>query len=464
MMDRNEFNDKVDVSGELFLLNSESKVAMEMATVEETTDFFDEDGEVTAKALPGKLKNYSYIPWGEDNERPYHIMGLIGKDEVMSQNKHFNILTCYGSGIIYRDIETEQKTKDKDIRMFMIRNSYPSFFLEQSTDMKFFFFTIAVVILSADGSKIVRIRHKDACNVRFEKADKIGKINHVFFANWRKAITDTNVEVIQLLDEKDPWGELEMLMGREPGADGKAKPRTNIRKFAVLCKFPTPGCPYYPSPYYTALFRGDWYVIKQLVAKGKKAKIKNHAGVKYQVEVHRDYWYNLCKDERVTDPDKVLERIKKEKENIKKFVTGIENSGKLWITGFYTDPNGNETRMVRINVIDQSKEGGDWSEDIQEAANMACYADNIHPNMVGAVPGKAQSNNSGSDKRELFTLKQAVETAYHDIMAQPHIVVLGYNGWIWNIEVDVPMITLTTLDENADAKKKSTKPKDPEEV
>ena len=463
-MNKQDFFEKIDFGGEIFSVTADSKVAMEMSTVEDTADVFDEDADITPKALPGKFKNYSYIPWGEDNLLPYTIMKLIGKDEVMSQNKHFNVLTCYGAGIVYRDMETQQKTKDKEIRTFMIRNAYPSFFLEQSTDMKFFFFSIAVVILSADGKNIVRVRHKDACNCRFEKSDRMGKINHVFFANWRKTVTDANVEVIPLLDEKDPWGDLEMLMGREPGMDGKAYPRTKERKFAILCKFPTPGCPYYPHPYYAAIFRGDWYTIKQLIAKGKKAKIKNHAGVKYQVEVHRDYWYNLCKDEKITDPEKIIERIKKEKENIKNFVTGIENSGKVWISGFYTDPTGNETRMVRINVIDQSKEGGDWSEDIQEAANMACYSDNIHPNMVGAVPGKSQSNNSGSDKRELFTLKQALEVAYHDIMAQPHIVILGYNKWIWDIEVDIPMITLSTLDENADAKKKSAKPKEPEAV
>jgi len=454
---KNIRTDEMFVSGDIYDLPGGSKMAIEMASVADTADIFDDNGTVTPVTLPGALSKYQYIPWGEDNELPYHIMDLIGKDEVMSQNKHFNILTCYGAGTTYRDIATKQKTQNKEIQRFMIRNFFPKFSLEQATDMKFFFFAIAVVILDKEGKKIVKIRHKDACNCRFEKSDKNGKINHVFYANWRKQVTEQNVEVIQLLDETDPWGELEMLMGREPGPDGESFPRTNLRKFAIVCKFPTSGCPYYPHPYYSAIFRGDWYVIKQLIAKGKKAKIRNHAGIKFQVEVHRDYWLNLCKEEEITDPIKIKERIKKEKENIKQFVTGIENSGKLWITGFYQDPNGKETRMVRINSIESNKEGGDWSEDIQEAANMACYADNIHPNMVGAVPGKAQTNNSGSDKRELFTLKQSIETPYHDIMSLPHIVILGYNNWIDEVEMDVPIITLTTLDKNKDAEKSSVK-------
>lgn len=173
------------------------------------------------------------------------------------------------------------------------------------------------------------------------------------------------------------------------------------------------------------------------------------------MEVHKDYWQNLLTEKGITDRVKQLEAIKQEKENIKNFVGGIENSGKVWITGYYVDPNGRENRMVRINVIDTGKEGGDWSEDVQEASNITCYGDNIHPNLVGATPGKSQSNNSGSDKRELFTLKQSLEIAFHDLMYTPHNVVIGYNGWSDKVYPDVPMILLTTLDENTDAKKKS---------
>ena len=175
--------------------------------------------------------------------------------------------------------------------------------------------------------------------------------------------------------------------------------------------------------------------------------------MKYQVEIHKDYWANLLFDEGITDSLKAKERIKKEKENIKKFVAGIENSGKLWITGYFSTPDGKEVHMVKINKIDISKEGGDWAEDVQEAANITCYGDNIHPNLVGATPGKSQSNNSGSDKRELFTLKQSLEQAFHDMMSKVHNVVIYYNGWNKLVKPTVPLIMLTTLDQNNDAKK-----------
>ena len=61
-------------------------------------------------------------------------------------------------------------------------------------------------------------------------------------------------------------------------------------------------------------------------------------------------------------------------------------------------------------------------------------------------------NNSGSDKRELFTLKQAIEKAFHDIMEVPFHVIMYYNNWADKFAIDVPMIQLTTIDENKDAK------------
>lgn len=425
-----------------------------MGDVEDSSLVFDEDGfSATEKPVPG-YEQYKYVPFGADDTIPFELIKTIGSDEVLSQNLFFNILTAYGSGLQYTDMASGKPSDDPEIRRFFMQNAMREFFLEQCTDMKYFFFAVAVVILNRNGDKIVQIRHKDACYCRFEKADGHGRIGHVFFANWRKAgLSKKDIEVLPLLNEKDPLGHLEILMGRAPGDDGLTMPRTTDRKFAIVMRFPTPGQRYYPSPYYTSIFRGDWFDIKRLIGKGKKYKIRNHASVKFQVEIHRDYWDKIVEEERLTDPVEIAERVKKEKENIKKFVSGIENSGKVWITGYYVDSYGHEQRMVRIQTIDTGKEGGDWSEDVEETSNLICYGLNIHPNLVGATPGKSQSNNSGSDKRELFTLKQALETAFHDMLAKVHDLVIFFNGWENKVKPQIPLVLLTTLDQNTDAKK-----------
>ena len=165
---------------------------------------------------------------------------------------------------------------------------------------------------------------------------------------------------------------------------------------------------YYPIPYYAAIFQSRWYDIKQLITTAKKAKLQNAAPIKYQIEVNERYWERIFRAEGITDPTKKLERVNEEKQRIIDFLTGAENSGKVWFSSFGVNPNGEENHDVLIKRIDDSKEGGDWETDIQEAINVICFTMRVHSNLVGSVPGKSQSNNSGSDKRELYTIAQAL--------------------------------------------------------
>lgn len=428
----------------------------------ESSAIFDDDGTTPTIAVKIKGKDYIYIPFGCDNKLPFELIKNIGESSVMAQNKLFNVLTCYGMGFQYNDIETKLPTKDKDVNLFRMHNSLSRFFLEQITDMKYFFFCVSAIILNKKGDKIVGIRHKEACYCRFTQSEN-GRSKYVLYANWRNAEAPENIEVLQLLDELDPLGDLQqrMSLDRQDGQTKSrqtAEPACEDRVFAIVTRFPTPGSQYYPVPYYSAIFRDKWYDISRLIAIGKMAKLKNHAAIPYLVEIHNDYWRGIFKEEHITSVEEQKKRKAAEKEKIRSFISGIENSGKLWIAGYYTTPDGHEVKMVRITRIDTSKDGGDYSDDIAESNNMQCYADNIHPNLVGATPGKSQTNNSGSDKRELFTLKQSIEKAFHDLMETVHWVVIYFNHWEEKVYPDVPLIMLTTLDENKDAKKVSNNP------
>lgn len=407
----------------------------EMREVADTTGVFDRTLGGTQNPVPGR-EGETYVGWGTDNQLPYDIIRLIGGDEVTAQNKLFNVLTCYGAGM---RLKGEEGVLLSEAREWAKRQNLSRYLLETATDLKYFYFTVVVLILSKDGQRINKIRQKDACYIRLAPA-VAGHIPYAYYADWRngRAAID-GVERITLLDEYDPLGDLEEHMLRN----------RRERKFGILLRFPTAGKSYYPTPYWASIFRGGSYDEKRLISTGKRAKLRNSTSVKYQIEIERSYWQRICTEERISDPVKRQERVKKEKENIRNFVCGIENAGKAWISGYYTDPNGHEVRDIRIINIETQKQGGDWQEDVQAAANTICYADNVHPNLVGAVPGKSQSNNSGSDKRELFVMKQALEASFHDLILAPVQLAIDFNGWT-GVEATVPMIELTTLDEHRD--------------
>ncbi len=391
-----------------------------------------------------------FMPWGADNQMPYNVLDLIERDETLSTCQMFNAEVCYGAGLRYLSDNCLLSHKEQ-IEEFFDDNSIPAYFHGVSQDFKYFGFAVSVIILTPDGNKIVRLLRKEACYCRFAEADRHGRISNVFYANWRNNPGREDIEVIDLLDVNAPVHDLMVRLGKRAGDDGIAKIRTAARKFAILTKIPTPDSTYYPIPYYASLFKGKWYNIKQLIALAKESKLKNSAPIKYHIEISGDYFDRLCRAEGITDRVKKQERIVHEKQRIIDFLTTAENSGKVWFSQTYTNPAGETQHDVVINKVDSSKEGGDWESDIQEAINVFCFTMRVHSNLVGSVPGKSQSNNSGSDKRELYTIAQSLQKPYHDLLFGVHRLIIKFNGWKGAVP-DCPLVVLTTLDENRDAK------------
>ena len=409
--------------------------------VTDSSKVFKDDTDISPITLTDGTQ---YIPWGGDNLMPYHILEMIEKDETLSTCQMFNAEVCYGSGLSYNTSACSSQVK-AEVEDFLLANALPSYFLGVCQDFKHFGWCVSVIILDNEGKRIVSLHRKEVCYCRFSPADEKGRIEYVLYANWNKSIGSIKeAEKIPLLSFDSPWLDLKQRMEK----------RSATRKYAIVSRVPTPDSTYYPIPYYAALFRGKWYNIKQLIGMAKEAKLKNSAPLKYHIEVSQRYWEGIFKRERITDPKKQQERVVKEKQQIIDFLTGAENSGKALFSTFYISPNGEEQHDVRISRIDDEKEGGDWSTDIQEAVNMFCFTMRVHSNLVGSVPGKSQSNNSGSDKRELYTIAQALQKPYHDLLFTVHRIIMKFNGWK-NAYPECPFIQLTTLDENRDAKQVS---------
>mgnify|MGYP000003548118 CR=1 FL=1 len=397
--------------------------------------------------MPVNLSNgLSYMPWGADNQMPYNMLSLIESDETVSTCLLWNAQMCYGSGLHYNTDQASRRIKN-DVTDWMLDNSLPAYFLGTCQDLKHWGFAVTVLILSNNRKRIARILRKEAMYCRFSPAKPDGTIANVYYAQWRNMDNPDAIEVIPLLNEQNPYSDLLCRMQN-----------TKQNKFAIVTRTPTADHTYYPIPYYAALFIGKWYNIKKLIGMAKEAKLKNSAPIKYHVEISDKYWDRIFRREGITDRVEQQKRINLEKQNILDFLTGAENSGKTWFSSFYVTPDRNECHDVKINKIDAgATEGGDWSTDIQEAVNMICFTMQVHSNLVGSVPGKSQSNNSGSDKRELYTIAQALQKPYHDLMFLVHNIIIKINGWT-GVSVDVPFIQLTTLDENKDAKSVTINP------
>ena len=315
-----------------------------VAFVPDSGTVFREDTALDSRVLRGGQR---FIPWGMDNAMPYNIISKIEDDETLATCQQFNAEVCYGAGLQYNTEHCTPEVQD-DIEDFLLQNDLAGYFLGVCQDFKYFGFAVSVIIFNADASKIVRIVRKEACNCRFAPADKHGNIPCVLFADWRNTQLPEQFERIPLLSVSAPYADLQ----------SRLQAKTKDRKFAVVTRIPTPDYCYYPIPYYAALFKGKWYDIKRLIAVAKEAKLRNAAPIKYQIEVSAKYWDSIFRAEGITDQRKMQERVNVEKQRIIDFLTGAENSGKVWFSTFYISPDGKEQHDVVINKIDNSKEGG----------------------------------------------------------------------------------------------------------
>lgn len=404
---------------------------------------FHEAGEISPISLPDS--DIRYMPWGADNMMPFRVMALIDADEVMKVCMDVCTEALFAGGLTYVSRRDQEKDLPPDVEDFTLDSNLDEYFLGVATDFRHFGFAVSVIDLSVDRKHIVRISRREACYCRFAEAQAKGHIPAVIYANWRNESSPQDIEVLPLLDPCGPYSDLRR---RLEGGDKSSR-------FAIVSRMPTADSCYYPVPSYASLFRGRWYDIKRSIGEAKAAKLKNSSVIKYHIEVSAKYWESKFRENNVTLPDAKRALMRRLKQEIVDYLSGAENAGKAIFSNIYVDPNGKEIPEIKITKVDDSKEGGDWSVDIQEAVNMICFTMRVHSNLVGSVPGKSQSNNSGSDKRELYTIAQCQAEPLRRILMLPHKIICRFNGWK-DIRPSCSVLQLTTLDEHKDLKKAST--------
>lgn len=405
----------------------------------ESATVFREDGAILPLHATDEI---TVMPWGADNQMPYRIMDLIDADETVTTCMSVNQELAHAAGLEYR--LRKDTMPPNGLSDFLDNNSLIQVWLGQCADLKMFDFCITVITLNKNLSRIEHITRKHAAYCRFAPIDPAtGRIPYIAYANWRNTVHQDNIEVIPLLDSDRLLPHLRECV--------EAYPRQ--RRYAIASVVPKASSTYYPIPAYASLFRSDWYDIKRLIGKAKKAKLRNSAPIKYHIEVHKDYWERAIRDAGISDPAQAKEYIAHLKSQMIDFLSGAENSGKVLFSTVLQGPDGKEIPEVRVTKISSDeKEGGDYTTDIQEAVNMICFTMRVHSNLVGSVPGKSQSNNSGSDKRELYTIAQTLQRPYHNVMLEPHRLICRYNRWSPAVTPTVDIIQLTTLDKHTDLK------------
>ena len=419
-----------------------------------SADIFDETG-----MQPLKIDNLEIAPWGAANDLPDEAVKKIERSIVLSSNLQFNTAVAYGLGakpmrrtVVDGKIVGREEIVSGPEYEFFEDNDVNLFLLSQLNDVCTFYNAFPEIILGEDKKKIVSLRSKEAMYSRWSRMDGKGTINyHYYSAKWAEGAKKEDIIVTDVLDEYNPYRDLTAML--ESG-------RYKDLRFIVPVFMPAPGRPYYPKAPWWSVFESGWYDLSAMLAPLKTAILKNKLGVQHIIYISDKYFDELFKSEGIDGIDQSKKEAQKkrkreEHQRISDFLGGESNAGKslLALKKFIASGSGGVfEKYIEIETIKNDMSGGELISDSEEASNMLCYAMGIHPNLIGATPGKSSGSMGGTDKRELFMIKQALMKPYVDRILRVFSLIKKFNKWDENFFVSIPEYVFTTLDKNKSGK------------
>lgn len=400
--------------------------------------------------------DYRIAPWGNDNDLPQRVMGLIEKAEIVGTNANFNWRVMYGLGTrlvkVVRDKDTNramdfiEQTNGEAYDWYM-RNNVPLLTQEIMSDISHFANAFPVLLPDKRDSygrrhKIDGIIHREAMFSRWgvNKKDLINA--HLYSSKWDENPTKSDIQASYVIDEYNAVEDI--------------RSRLKIGKDARLCfpiYIPSPGRPYYSYPSWWSIFRSGWYDQLTNIPTLKKAILKYNLGVKHIIYIADEYFKDkeellgISKDDHEARKKLYDDVIKQ----IGDVLAGEENAGKAIISKKKLLQNGNGMaleKLIEVETIKNDISGGEYLTDYETCANIISYAMDVHPSLIGAVPGKNSNSLSGSNIREIFIMKQSLSKPLAYLALQWWPVVREVNGWDRDLEIVIQDSLFTTLDQS----------------
>ena len=404
--------------------------------------------------------SYRVAPWGIQNLLPQNVMDMIERVEIIGTNSDFNARVCYGNGPKLARLKRDDNGKIRDWAEvtegkeydWFLENNVPQLALEILTDLSYFHNAFPLFVFDKNFTGIKRMLHREAMFSRWglDAKDQIKWL--LYSSKWDKSpgsIPDNaDIEKSFVIDEFAAVKDIQTQL--------KAKA---YKRVCMALYLPSPGRPYYSYPNWYSIFRSGWYDQIRNIPELKSAILEHNLGIRHIIYVSDKYFTYREKQEGIS-PDDIEKRKEFKKKVVKElndWACGAENQGKSMTVLKEMTGNGNtEEKYITVETIQDTIKEGEFLTDYETAANIISYAMGVHPSLIGASPGKNSNSLSGSDKRELFMMKQSLMRPFIDLVLRPFSIVKQVNGWDKDIAVVMPEYIFTTLDQNKSGKQEST--------
>ena len=403
--------------------------------------------------------NGVYAYWGSNNDYPQRIIEKMKRCGIGKSNLSWKSRALFSQGLMHYKTEYDENNKKvvkpinlekehKEIYEFNKRVKLNKFYKETIRDYYWFWMVFPEMIVSKNYQEITSIRRKKAAYCRWEVINKDSKrIENMYYsAKWPQFEDYEKIAVI------DPYWTI------EETRDYLRKHR--IRKFIYpICYAPLDENYYVNADWHTVIENG-WVDTVNAIPNYKKHLMENQMTIKYHVQIPSSYWSINFKDwEGKSDEDR--DACKQEVlETLENFLSGVENSGKAFISQFDLDEiTKKELPGWKITVLDDKTREGTYLADAASGNAEISYAQDVDPTIKGAaLPGNKLGPGSGSDKREAFMIYTSLLQMDAQPLFEPWEFIRDFNGWPSDIKQGFESVTLTTLDKNPTGSENTIQP------
>lgn len=369
--------------------------------------------------------------------------------------------TSYADEIkaLEKDLKQWEETY-KEWEEFKLATNLDHWIMEQASDATYFWNWWPTLHLNLGKAnekwepKIKRLSYMEATCCRNGVMDRYGDINYcVYSRSFGTDDESTNIissdpeditrqTIITALSPQNPT----LRLKEKVESQANNKPKNRTLDYVIPMRIPSPGKFYYSSPSWHTIFRSGIfnYMLAMFYRRGKM--MENATMFKYIIRIDTEYIEYVCALKGATSDKERQQVFNDICDEIEKFLQDPKNTGKTLMTIEKTI-DGKKMKWVEIEMIESPLKGSDVKEDIEEIANVMLFAAGIHPQTVGAIPGKAKVA-SGTEARELNLLNQLSLFATKKLLMTPLYVTKSFNKWDNHLYFDIPVHVLTTLDKN----------------
>ncbi len=392
--------------------------------------------------------------WGEDNRYPQNFMETLKKNGAGGSSYRFLKATHYGQGFkLFRIDSTDDGKEDKQVVPINSISAIAEFFktkklnrvlLEVISDLETFNIAFPEFILTQDYKSIHSVRRLQTAKMRYEKINpKTGLIENAYFChNWTKE-TKLDGEFVSKIPTVDSYCSAEEI--REYCKSKK------IHKFTMPIFYPLVDETYYPDPDHHSVYRNGWMDVVNAIPEYKKHFSENQLNIKYMVYISDEYFVRTYKGEwEKFTTDKKNEIRKQLTDDIDAHLSGNKNAGKSIQSTVFKDREGNWVKGIEVVPLkDENSSEGKGLLDSSAGNSEIMSAIGTDPNLMGVgIPGGKLNGGSGSDKREAFSILNALFKTKRETTLEIWRLLRDFNEWGDTLEGDFAATELTTLDKN----------------